>query len=160
VDSQAPNRVFSEWLTRQPELSRAEFFPEHTFGDSRLDFLFRLDSIDYLIEIKGVTLEKNGIGCFPDAPTDRGTKHLRNLIHAAGQGYKCCVVFVTQMEDVRCVVPNRDTDPLFTRALCDAQASGVFLSGYVCHVTPHVLEIKGPIPVDTSLSAWEDYCRG
>lgn len=122
IDSQAPNRVVQEWLTdMHPDVLK----PEYTFGRSRLDFYLECGDDKILMEVKGCTLEVDGIGYFPDAPTERGAKHLRELAHAVRLGYSCFIVFVIQMEGVTEVRPNRNTDPDFAAAWEEAKAAGV-----------------------------------
>ena len=121
IDSQAPNKVVAEWLRKQ---DYDVIIPEYAYGSSRIDFYMEKGNEKYLLEVKGCTLEKDGIGYFPDAPTVRGTKHLRELIRAAGEGYHAMVAFVIQMEGVSRVLPNTETDPLFAEALHDAKKAG------------------------------------
>ncbi len=136
IDSQAPNTVAREWLsTLAPDLLR----PEYTFGDSRLDFYMEKGGKRYLIEVKGCTLEIEGQGYFPDAPTVRGAKHLRELTRAAGQGYTCAVLFVIQMNGITAVHPNRTTDPAFAAAWAEAEAAGVRIIPLPCTVTEDTL---------------------
>ncbi|MBO5670930.1 MAG: DNA/RNA nuclease SfsA [Clostridia bacterium] len=136
IDSQAPNHVVREWLDRQsPDLLK----PEYTFGDSRLDFYLEKDGKQILIEVKGCTLELDGIGYFPDAPTQRGTKHLAELTDAAGRGYTCFAVFVIQMPGVTEVRPNTATDPAFAAAWKAAENAGVRMVFLPCAVTEDTL---------------------
>lgn len=136
IDSQAPNTVAREWLsTLAPDLLR----PEYTFGDSRLDFYMEKGGEKYLIEVKGCTLEIDGQGYFPDAPTVRGAKHLRELNRASGQGYTCAVLFVIQMNGITAVHPNRTTDPAFAAAWAEAEAAGVRIIPLPCTVTEDTL---------------------
>ncbi|MBE6576134.1 MAG: DNA/RNA nuclease SfsA [Ruminococcaceae bacterium] len=136
IDSQAPNTVAREWLgTLAPDLLR----PEYTFGDSRLDFYMEKGGERYLIEVKGCTLEIDGQGYFPDAPTVRGAKHLRELNRAFGQGYTCAVLFVIQMNGITAVHPNRTTDPAFAAAWAEAEAAGVRIIPLPCTVTEDTL---------------------
>ena len=139
IDSQAPNRVVGEWLQTQ-RFSLIK--PEYTFGDSRIDFYMERDSERWLLEVKGCTLERDGIGFFPDAPTERGVKHLRELTKAAGQSWRCAVAFVIQMEDVAEVRPNTETHPAFGEALAEAVAAGVRVLHLPCRVRPDSLEIR------------------
>lgn len=139
IDSQAPNAVVREWLAAQePDVLR----PEYTFGDSRLDFYLEKDGEKILMEVKGCTLEVDGVGYFPDAPTERGVKHLRELTRAAGQGYTCCAVFVIQMNGVTEVRPNPITDPDFAQAWADACAAGVQVIFLPCTVTENTLQYR------------------
>ena len=138
IDSQAPNKVVKEWLAGQ---AFDKIVPEHTYGNSRIDFFMERDNQKYLMEVKGCTLEMDGIGYFPDAPTERGVKHLHELIRAAGEGYKAIVAFVIQMDGVTEVRPNTDTHPEFAAAFAEAVAAGVQILMLPCHVEPDRLEI-------------------
>ena len=139
IDSQAPNRVVYEWLmTKNFDLVR----PEYTYGDSRFDFYMEKGGDKYLMEAKGCTLEIDGVGYFPDAPTDRGVKHLTELAEASGQGYKCAVAFVIQMPGVSEVRANVTTHPEFAAALERARQSGVEVLMLQCDVTEDGLGIK------------------
>ena len=148
LDSQAPNRVFAEWAraTNFPP-GQTQLRPEVKWGTSRFDFAFSAGERRGLIEIKGVTLEENAVARFPDAPTQRGARHLRELAQAAEEGLEAWAVFVVQMEGMRYVAPNRQTDPDFARALEAAAAAGVHVMALECRVTPDTLEITGEIPV-------------
>lgn len=138
MDSQAPNKVVGEWLLKKDfDLVKSEF----TFGQSRIDFYMEKDGQKYLLEIKGCTLEKNGIGYFPDAPTERGVKHLRELAAAQKNGFNCSVGFVIQMEGIKEVRPNIETHAEFGKALDEAKKSGVKIIYYLCRVFENVLEI-------------------
>lgn len=140
IDSQAPNAVAREWLsTLSPDLLR----PEYPFGDSRLDFYMEKGGEKFLIEVKGCTLEIDGQGYFPDAPTTRGAKHLRELTRAAEQGYTCAVLFVIQMNGITAVHPNRATDPAFAAAWAEAEAAGVRIIPLPCTVTEDTLTAAG-----------------
>ena len=138
IDSQAANAVTLEWLRRQ---DWDEIHPEYTYGMSRVDFLMRKGDRKYLMEVKGCTLERNGIGYFPDAPTERGTKHIRELIRAVSEGYTAILAFVIQMDGVSEVRPNRETDPAFAAALEEAILRGVQVLFLTCHVEPDSLSI-------------------
>ena len=131
MDSQAPNKVVAEWLAGQ---GYDVIKPEYKYGSSRIDFYmekFRLDdggqevSERYLMEVKGCTLEIDGIGYFPDAPTERGIKHLKELAGAAGQGYHCIMAYVIQMEGINEVRPNITTHLAYGKAVEEALAAGV-----------------------------------
>ena len=138
IDSQAPNKVVREWLDAQGfDLVQ----PEYPYGSSRIDFYMERGQDRYLMEVKGCTLEIGGIGYFPDAPTERGVKHLRELIRAAGEGCKAAVGFVIQTEGVREVRPNTDTHPQFAEALKQARSAGVRILFFPCRVRPDSLEI-------------------
>ena len=138
IDSQAPNKVVKEWLTAQ---GYSRIVPEYTFGDSRIDFFLERERC--LMEVKGCTLEVGGIGYFPDAPTERGVKHIRELIKAAGEGYHAVLAFVIQMDGVEEVRPNTDTHPEFASAMEQACKAGVSILFFTCHVEPDELIITG-----------------
>ena len=138
IDSQAPNKVVKEWLEKQ---DYDRILPEYTYGDSRIDFYLERGSEKFLLEVKGCTLEIGGIGFFPDAPTQRGVKHLRELTAAVTKGYKAMLAFVIQMDGVSEVRPNVDTHPEFGIALNEAMAAGVEVLFLQCHVEPDSLEI-------------------
>jgi sugar fermentation stimulation protein A len=140
IDSQAPNKVVKEWLMTQ---GYDCIKPEYTFGNSRMDFYMEKGKQKYLMEVKGCTLEIDGVGYFPDAPTERGVKHLRELAAACGQGYKCLIAFVIQMEEISEVRPNTETHPEFGAALHEAKAAGVEVLFLKCHVGMDRLEIIG-----------------
>lgn len=138
IDSQAPNKVVKEWLAKQGfDLIR----PEYTIGDSRIDFYMEKNGQKYLMEVKGCTLEIDGIGYFPDAPTERGIKHLRELQKATAEGYKCYATFVIQMEGIHEVRPNIETHPEFGMALEEAKQAGVEVLCLECMVKEDELEI-------------------
>lgn len=139
IDSQAPNKVVNEWLmAKQYALVK----PEYTYGNSRFDFYMEKGSDKYLLEVKGCTLETDGVGYFPDAPTERGVKHLRELIKASKEGYKCSVAFVIQMPCVTEVRANTATHPEFSAALEDARNAGVDILMLRCNITEDSLEIS------------------
>lgn len=138
IDSQAPNVVVGEWLEKQ---GFDRIVPEYLFGQSRIDFYMERGGEKYLLEVKGCTLERDGVGYFPDAPTERGTKHLRELAHAAAQGYHAAVAFVMQADNMTTVLPNAETDLAFAAALENAKQAGVQILCLPCHVEPDRLEI-------------------
>ncbi len=138
IDSQAPNKVVKEWLDKQ-DYSYVK--SEYTYGDSRLDFYMERNGEKYLMEVKGCTLEIDGVGYFPDAPTERGVKHLRELVKATEQGYNCAVAFVVQMEGITQVKANVKTHKAFGEALDAAKAAGVKVFILGCRVTEEELEI-------------------
>ncbi len=139
IDSQAPNKVVKEWLAGQDyDLVR----PEYTYGDSRIDFYLERGEEKFLMEVKGCTLEVDGIGYFPDAPTERGVKHIRELIRAKEAGYHAILAFVIQMDGVMEVRPNVETHPEFGTAMVEARAAGVEILFLTCHVEPGTLEIR------------------
>ena len=139
IDSQAPNRAAGEWLAAQ-ELDRVR--PEFRYGDSRVDFCLERGGERWLLEVKGCTLEREGVGYFPDAPTERGVKHLRELARAVGEGWRCALAFVIQMEGVTEVRANTETHPAFGAALAAARAAGVRVLYLPCRVAPDSLEIR------------------
>ena len=138
IDSQAANTVTLEWLRRQ---DWDEIRPEYRYGASRVDFFMRKGERKVLMEVKGCTLERDGTGYFPDAPTERGVKHLRELAHAAESGWEAVLAFVIQMDGVSEVRPNRDTDPAFADALEEAARRGVRIRFLTCHVEPDTLMV-------------------
>ena len=147
MDSQAPNKAVAEWLAAGalfPPGSAVR--PEYTHGDSRFDFGVFAPELA-LLEVKGVTLERENVALFPDAPTLRGAKHLRHLAAFSGAGY---MLFVIQMEGVECFRPNDETDPAFGRALRAARDAGVELLAYDCRVTPDSMVIGSPVEIDLS----------
>ena len=143
IDSQAPNKVFYEWV-------RDGFFvngltlirPETVYGDSRLDLYAEAEGRKIFAEVKGVTLEENGIAMFPDAPTERGLKHVRELIRAVNEGYEAYLVFVIQMSGCRIFTPNKATDPALSSAIREAYDSGVKILCLSCDVTEDSLKIS------------------
>lgn len=138
IDSQAPNKVVKEWLdTQDYDLVR----PEYRYGASRVDFYMEKGDMKYLMEVKGCTLEIGGIGYFPDAPTERGVKHLRELAGASKAGYDCTVAFVVQMEGVREVRPCVSIHKEFGEALDEAKRSGVKVLYLLCEVGYDTLKI-------------------
>lgn len=156
MDSQAPNKVAYEWLK---SLQNNEAFdlikPEFTYGKSRIDFYMEkecsatvdsphdspLSKQKFLMEIKGCTLEVDGVGYFPDAPTERGVKHLYELAEASKHGFNCILGFVIQIPNVKKVLPNIDTHPEFGKALDYAKANGVQVVYLLCDVKEDELKI-------------------
>ena len=142
IDSQAPNKVVKEWLEAQDyDVVR----PEYTYGNSRIDFYLEKGEHKILMEVKGCTLEINGIGYFPDAPTERGVKHLRELAAARQEGYECVVAFVIQMEGVTEVRPYVEMQPEFGTALAEAEAAGVKVLFLPCKEGRDWLKIDGKL---------------
>lgn len=138
IDSQAPNAVVKEWLaSKNYDLVK----PEYTYGDSRIDFYMEKGDDKYLMEVKGCTLLIDGKGYFPDAPTTRGVKHLKELAAASKKGYKCIIAFVIQMEKVYEVNPFGDIDPEFEKAFYEAKEAGVSVLCLPCRVMPGELYI-------------------
>ncbi|MBQ3193001.1 MAG: DNA/RNA nuclease SfsA [Oscillospiraceae bacterium] len=147
MDSQAPNIAAGEWL-RSGGLGNAENVrAEVKHGDSRFDFSFSLNGKPCFLEVKGVTLETDGVCAFPDAPTERGAKHLRGLTRAVQEGYGGYVLFVIQMENVKYLHPNDATDPEFGKALREAAANGVQVLAVDCNVTVEEMKIGKFVPV-------------
>ena len=150
MDAQAPNQVFREWAEGGgflPGLSLLR--PETTWGNSRFDFYWELSTGRRgFVEVKGVTLEENGYARFPDAPTERGVKHLEELIACRAEGYETAVCFVIQMKGPRVFRPNDRTDPAFGAALRQAAAGGVEVLAMDCRVEPDELMIDSPVPID------------
>ena len=146
MDAQAPNRAFGEWA-RNLEPGIVSVRPEVFFEDSRLDFLLETERGKHYVEVKGVTLESGGHVYFPDAPTERGVRHLHTLIQAVEQGYRATVFFVVQMGDVLDFAPNDETHPAFGQALRQAAKAGVQVRAFCCRVTPEEMEIDREIPV-------------
>lgn len=155
MDSQAPNKVAAEWIhenkTYFPKLTLLK--PEITLGDSRFDFYAEYDDNDgqhhkSLIEVKGCTLEKDGVALFPDAPTLRGLKHVRELTTLSKSGdYECMVLIIVQMKGCKYFTPNRETHPDFADALKEAKGTGVKIIAVECDVTPESLVADKEIEV-------------
>ncbi len=147
MDSQAPNIAAGEWLAAGG-LGQVEAIRPETFhGDSRYDFSFVKDGKTYFLEVKGVTLENDGVCAFPDAPTERGAKHLRGLTQAVKDGFGAYVLFVIQMTDVKYLHPNDNTDPEFGKALREAAAGGVQVLAVDCQVTEDTMVIGNAVEV-------------
>lgn len=160
MDSQLPNKVVLEWLKQLPAKNSFSFIkPEFKYGKSRVDFymekatslefagetiLKTCENQRFLMEVKGCTLEKNGIGYFPDAPTERGVKHLHELTEATKQGFKCFLAFVIQIPDIKMVLPNHETHPEFSEALEEARLAGVEIIYLQCDVDEADVKIKNP----------------
>ena len=138
IDSQAPNKVVKEWLSKQDYTLIKQ---EYTYGASRIDFYMEKGGQKFLMEVKGCTLEIDGIGYFPDAPTERGVKHLRELTKAVQEGYQCCLAFVIQMEGIHKVRPNVSTHKEFGQALEEAKQAGVKVLCLGCKVTENTLKV-------------------
>lgn len=138
IDSQAPNAVVREWLERQ---GYDVIIPEYTYGDSRIDFYLERGMEKTLMEVKGCTLEIDGIGYFPDAPTDRGVKHLRELAKAVKNGYRTVIAFAIQMDGITEVRPNIQTHPEFGDAMREAAEAGVEILFLPCHVETDQLTV-------------------
>lgn len=147
MDSQAPNAAVRAWLAAGG-LGKAELVkPEQKFGQSRFDFYLERGGRGMYLEVKGVTLEEAGVCRFPDAPTERGVRHLRELMAAKRAGYDAAVLFVIQMSPVRWLEPNDRTDPAFGAALREAHAAGVQILAVDCRVTENTMEIGSMVEV-------------
>ena len=148
MDAQAPNRVFAEWVEAGyfvPDVLAVR--PEYRYGESRLDFALTTPRGLHLVEVKGVTLEEGGHARFPDAPTERGVRHLGELERAAAEGMEATAFFVIQMEGMRDFAPNDGTHPAFGAALRHAAEHGVRVEAWECAVTPGTLRILRPVRV-------------
>ena len=147
MDSQAPNQAAREWLSAGGLGEISDLHAETVHGDSRFDFSFVKDGKTCFLEVKGVTLEHDGVCAFPDAPTERGAKHLRGLTQAARNSFGAYVLFVIQMADVKYLHPNDITDPHFGTALREAAANGVTVLAMDCQVTVDEIRIRKEVPV-------------
>ena len=147
MDSQAPNAAAKEWLENGGLGEIENLRPESRHGDSRFDFSFTKDGVPCFLEVKGVTLETDGVCAFPDAPTLRGAKHLRDLTQLAREGCGAYVLFVIQMTAVAYLHPNDATDPAFGKALREAAQAGVRVMAMDCHITPDSMVIQSPVEV-------------
>lgn len=154
MDSQAPNTIAAEGIAEgnirlplQPGEEIQSIKREVVYGDSRFDLQVKTGQRTFFVEVKGVTLEKNGVVLFPDAPTQRGVKHLNHLAQAVKEGYSSCVLLIVQMENVLYFTPNYKTHPEFGEALKKAKNSGVTVLAYDCTVTPQRVKAKSPVEV-------------
>ncbi|WP_297289531.1 DNA/RNA nuclease SfsA [uncultured Flavonifractor sp.] len=148
MDAQAPNKVFQEWAEGGGFLPGLTLLrPETTWGSSRFDFYWEAGERRGFVEVKGVTLEEDGHARFPDAPTERGVKHLEELIRCQDEGYEAAVCFVIQMAGMQDFAPNDKTHPAFGAALRRAAASGVTVLAQECEVAPDRLRLAGPVSV-------------
>ena len=148
MDSQAPNAAARQWLESGGLGEITHLRSEVTHGDSRFDLSFIKDGKTCFLEVKGVTLEDDGVCAFPDAPTVRGTKHLKGLQAAVRDGYGAYVLFVIQMADIKYLHPNDATDPAFGKALREAAQAGVTVLALDCAVTPDAMHLRLPVLVD------------
>ena len=149
MDAQAPNRVFQEWAQAGHFRENLTLLrPETSWGASRFDFYWEdAAGLRGFVEVKGCTLEEDGLAMFPDAPTERGVRHLTELSRAAEEGLSCFVLFVVQMKEIHHVSPNRQTHPAFADALKAAAQAGVRVLARDCIVTPDSMEVDSPVPV-------------
>ena len=135
MDSSAPNKAAREYLEKIFG-DKAVIRPEKTYGASRIDFYIETETEKRFVEVKGVTLEQNGSAFFPDAPTERGIKHINELCSAVKEGYKACILFIIQMKGIKDFAPNDVTHPAFGEALRNAAKNGVEVKAVDCLVTP------------------------
>lgn len=148
IDSQAPNKVFHEAILNKkiqlPGFEKITFIrPEKTFGNSRFDFYIEGEVKKAFIEVKGATLEEDGVAKFPDAPTERGVKHVLELVKAKEQGYEAFIIFIAQMNNIKYLVPNDKTHKEFGQALRFAAEKGVKILAYECDCTPDSIMVNG-----------------
>lgn len=161
IDSQAPNKVVDTWIRESGFFKNITLVkPEYTYGESRIDFYVETESRKILLEVKGVTLEKEGVMSFPDAPSERAVKHLNELSKAVQNGYECYVFFVIQLEGVSYFRPEADRHPAFASALKEARKAGVHILAYDCSVTPQHLEIRNPVPVFMDDTEYHNHLKG
>lgn len=150
IDSQAPNHIAREWVESGnafPKREVTELRMEQKYGNSRFDLAFCLDRQRTFLEVKGVTLNQNGTALFPDAPTLRGEKHVRELIECRKQGYGAGILFVVKFETALRFAPNTERQPEFARALREAKDAGVYIRAVRCRVSPDAVEAEEEIPV-------------
>lgn len=146
MDSTAPNNLVEEWLRKGNLFGNEAYIKrEVSYGDSRFDFYVETGDAKSFIEVKGVTLENDGVAMFPDAPTERGIKHLSELCRCVSEGYNGYIIFVVKMEGIKYFTPNRNTHPAFADALEKAVSCGVKVMVLDCYVTPSALEVKGEV---------------
>lgn len=149
MDSQAPNKVVKEWIQAGEFLPGITFMkPEKKYGNSRFDFYLEQGEKKIFLEVKGVTLEEDGVAMFPDAPTERGVKHIEELIACKEDGYDAYIVFVVQMAGMKVFRPNEKTQPEFGEALRKARSHGVEIIVKNCIVTPDELKITDSLPFE------------
>lgn len=149
IDSSAPNKVFHEWIAASEYWGKPTLIkPESRWGQSRFDFYIETEDRKIFVEVKGVTLEENGIARFPDAPTERGVKHLQELAACQQEGYHAAIAFIIQMKGVHLFVPDDRTHARFGEVLREVTAQGVELLAMDCCVTPESLSVDTFIPAD------------
>ncbi len=144
MDSQAPNKIAGEWLQT---FGFSKILPEKTYGNSRFDFYLEKGKKQIFAEVKGVTLEQEGLALFPDAPTERGVKHLRELIQCKEKGYEAWVIFIIQMKGVHSFSPNFATHLEFAKTLQEARSKGVWLTALTCDVTEDTITVDRSVPI-------------
>lgn len=148
MDSQAPNKAVVEWLREKRPFGEGFcVYPERKYGNSRFDFYMESQDRKIFMEVKGCTLEKDGVVLFPDAPTLRGVKHIRELSRCLDEGYEAYIMILVQMSDVKYFTPNYDTHPEFGEALEKAAQKGVKILCYDCDVTPDSMTVGKPVEV-------------
>lgn len=148
MDSQAPNKVFGEWVKNGNFIANAsKIKPECKYKSSRFDFYIEAGNRKIFAEIKGVTLEENGVVMFPDAPTERGVKHIKELCECVKDGYEAYIFFIVQMKNCSFFTPNRGTHSEFADALIEAEKSGVNIKALNCSVTPDELLIDREVEI-------------
>lgn len=148
IDSQAPNKVFAEWILKSKYFGDVNVLkPECRYDDSRFDFYIEAEERKIFIEVKGVTLEEDGVLMFPDAPTQRGVKHIKELCKCVEEGYDAYVAFIIQTEKVKYFTPNAHTHPEFAEALKVSKDKGVNILALNCFVTDNSLDINTFVPI-------------
>lgn len=148
MDSQAPNKAVVEWLIEKKPFGEGFcVYPERKYGNSRFDFYMESQNRKIFMEVKGCTLEKDGVVLFPDAPTLRGVKHIRELSRCLDEGYEAYIMILVQMSDVKYFTPNYDTHPEFGETLEKAAQKGVKILCYDCDVTPDSMTVGKPVEV-------------
>ncbi len=148
IDSSAPNKAALEWLQKGEYFKNITYIkPECTYGKSRFDFYFEYDGKKAFMEVKGVTLENEGVVSFPDAPTERGRKHVNELAKSMEEGFEAYILFVVQMKGVSCFTPNVSNDPEFSHALKIAYDKGVRVLCFDCEVTEDSMELRDEVSV-------------
>ncbi|NTW06086.1 MAG: DNA/RNA nuclease SfsA [Peptococcaceae bacterium] len=148
IDSQIPNKIFNEWLGEGVLFKNISYLKsEYKYLNSRFDFYLENENKKTLIEVKGVTLEENGVVLFPDAPTERGLKHIKHLCQAVADGYEAYIVFIVQMQDVLYFEPNRSTHSAFAEALVRAEEAGVKIIALDCVVYPDDIKVNNRLEV-------------
>jgi len=148
MDSQAPNKAVGEWLREKMPFGESfSVYPEKKYGNSRFDFYLESQDRKIFMEVKGCTLEKDGVVLFPDAPTLRGVKHIEELSHCLDEGYESYIMILVQMSDVKYFTPNYDTLPEFGEALEKASRKGVKILCYDCNVTHDSMTVGKPVKV-------------